>query len=345
MILSIIVPTYNVEKYIGNCLDSLLNQDLDKKVYEIIVINDGSTDDSGSIVNNYAKLHENIFTYHQKNMGLSASRNKGISLARGEYIYFIDSDDYIASNTLGYIISLLKQYNLDILCSQVKVTRSLTIHEADNLHSIISEHIEVLDGITYIATHNYLNNAWYYFINKKFLEKTGLVFPEGRFVEDANFTAKLFSCATKISSTSIDFYRYYIRPNSIMRNKSKDHLKKMVNDYEKNIMDFNTQIEKIKTIDHPKKVDCLKRLITRQQSFVFFMLVRCLKLRLPFKEIASIIDRLEKSGNYPINKFIGEDYNKVSYKILVPILNNKNLLYLFLIANSLFKFPSSLFKE
>jgi hypothetical protein len=130
-----------------------------------------------------------------------------------------------------------------------------------------------------------------------------------------------------------------------MRSKSKDHLKKLVNDYEANIMEFNTQIEKIKTIDHPNKIDCLKRLIARQQSFVFFMLVRCLKLRLTYKEIVSIIERLEKSGNYPINNFIGEDYDKVSYKILVPILNNKYLLRLFLIPNSLFRFPASLFKE
>lgn len=101
--MSVVVPVYNTEKYIANCLDSLLNQDIGKNEYEIICINDGSTDNSLAILQEYAEKHENIVLIDKPNGGVAAARNLGMEKARGEYIWFVDADDWVARNCLGII--------------------------------------------------------------------------------------------------------------------------------------------------------------------------------------------------------------------------------------------------
>lgn len=100
MKLSIIIPTYNVQDYLERCISSCLNQNIDINSYEIIVVNDGSQDKSLSIAQKLAAVYNNISIISQSNAGLSAARNKGLSLAQGEYVWFIDADDAIKTNSL-----------------------------------------------------------------------------------------------------------------------------------------------------------------------------------------------------------------------------------------------------
>lgn len=118
--LSIIVPVYNAEKYLKQCLDSLLEQDVGKDEYEIICINDGSTDGSMDILQVYAKNDVRIKVIDKCNEGVSRARNLGIDRARGEYIWFVDADDWIARNCLGYIFEILRLEDLGTL----HITRS-----------------------------------------------------------------------------------------------------------------------------------------------------------------------------------------------------------------------------
>jgi len=111
ILLSIIVPVYNTEKYISTCLDSLLEQDIDKNSYEIICVNDGSTDSSLSILQEYKQKHENILLINKPNGGVSSARNAGLHAAKGNYIWVIDSDDWIARNCLGVIAQAINTYN------------------------------------------------------------------------------------------------------------------------------------------------------------------------------------------------------------------------------------------
>ena len=112
--LSIIIPVYNVEKYISRCLDSLLDQDLHTSDYEIIVVNDGSNDKSLEIAQSYAR-NNNVIIIDQKNGGVGNARNSGLMAARGNYVYFIDPDDYLISNCLNKLVTSCEANNLDIL--------------------------------------------------------------------------------------------------------------------------------------------------------------------------------------------------------------------------------------
>ena len=114
-ILSFIVPVYNAEKYLRCCLDSLLEQDVPKEEYEILCINDGSKDGSLHILQEYAEKYENVIVIDKPNEGVSATRNLGIEKAQGEYIWFIDADDWIARNCLGYIFDIIKKHNVGVV--------------------------------------------------------------------------------------------------------------------------------------------------------------------------------------------------------------------------------------
>ena len=115
MKLSIIVPVYNVADYLAKCLDSLLAQDLPQNEYEIIVVNDGSTDNSVDIAQQYADKYANITLINQANQGLSGARNTGIKQAKGDYIQFVDSDDYLEDNVLGGLMKQVENDDLDVL--------------------------------------------------------------------------------------------------------------------------------------------------------------------------------------------------------------------------------------
>ena len=114
-IISLIAPAYNVEKYIEACVHSCENQDLPRDSYEIIIVNDGSTDSTYSTIERLSGVYENIRIVTQKNQGLSVARNNGFKLARGKYVWFIDSDDCISSNCLGKCLEIMERDDLDAL--------------------------------------------------------------------------------------------------------------------------------------------------------------------------------------------------------------------------------------
>jgi glycosyltransferase involved in cell wall biosynthesis len=325
--LSIIVPTYNVEKYLANCLGSLIHQDVPIEDYEILVINDGSTDSSPQIAESFEQKYDQIKVFHQDNQGLSAARNEGLRRARGKFIYFIDSDDYIAYNTLGYALKLMKEYDLEVLGLGVMHTTDLDIHQAKNHEVIDKEEIEITDGITFIARNPFLNNVWWYLIKREYLLETGLTFPIGRYFEDCTFTATLLTEGKRIGNSSLDFYRYVIRPDSIMTRRSKDHAMKQIADHEKNIYEFQPILDKVSCLPHKDSDSCLARLKARQHSFVFFMLILCYRCQLSKEVVAPIIERLSKFGAYPINKEFINDFNNLAYSQMRFIMNRKFLLY------------------
>lgn len=176
MFISFIVPVYNVEKYLPECLDSLLDQDIPKEDYEIICVNDGSTDGSMSILQNYAQKYSNIRIIDQENGGICVARNTGVDAARGEYIWFVDSDDFIQRNCLGDLKRLAEKTQCDRVSFGVYSFREMLSEEELN---------EVKQGR--LLTNTGLNNiaVWNNLFRLLHLKKYDLRFhPELRYAED-----------------------------------------------------------------------------------------------------------------------------------------------------------------
>ncbi len=311
--LSIIIPMYNVEQYIIQCLSSLYNQSISISDYEIIVIDDGSTDSSYNIAKEFSKDHTNLEIYRFKNAGLSEARNRGLKHAKGEYIFFIDSDDYIANNILHKLIECVINYSLDILEFKWIRTKSRDLYDSKLVDN--SFDIKVLDGKQYIE------NTWIHdsvctsFYRHEFLKKYNASFIKGRLMEDMIFNAKLIPKAKKVAYYPFDVYRYIINPNSIWTTTKPAAYRKAIYDFIFMINEFSNLIDKFE--DEGINTSILK---SKRQLMLFNTFKRILKSDLNNTEINEIIKDLKKRQLYPLNKYKG---NEKYRKLLISVFNHK----------------------
>lgn len=233
MKLSIIVPVYNVADYLAKCLDSLLVQDLPQNEYEIIVVNDGSTDNSGDIAQQYADKYANITLINQANQGLSGARNTGIKCAKGDYIQFVDSDDYLEANVLGELMEQVKKDELDVLrfnYENVNENDEIINPNKDPKHFVDFSN-EVVDGLTFL--NNKLGPACYavqFIIKKKLLIDNNIIFKSGIYFEDVEWTPRMLLKASRVASTGSVVYYYLVREGSITKAVNKDKQRKVLED-------------------------------------------------------------------------------------------------------------------
>lgn len=217
---SIIIPVYNVEEYIKKCLDSVFAQT--EKDFEVIVVNDGTKDNSMDIVKNYE-----VKMINQENKGLSAARNKGVKEAKGEYIIFLDSDDYIEKNLLQEIKKSLKN-DPDLVRFQIKekYPDKEIKYEESPFTGLTGE-----DAFTKISNYHFVENAWCYAIKRKYYLKEKFKFKEGSIHEDFGLIPLVIIKSSRVNSIPYIGYNYIQRQGSIMSNKNYDKIKKRVNDF------------------------------------------------------------------------------------------------------------------
>lgn len=324
MQLSIIIPCYNMEHYLPECLDSLFQQNIELSDFEVIIVNDESKDDTLQIAKAYAEKHQNIKVIDKKNAGVGAARNSGFDIASGQYIYFLDPDDYLAEKTLPTLIGLMEKNNLDILTFNSKSVVQKRYPVSDDTVET-TQRLDVKDGISYIASRKHRNEIWWYLIDRQFMLSTGIRFIEGKWMEDAILTSELFCKAKRMAHVDLDVHRYRILPTSAMRNKTPEHYNKVIYD---NANAAHVYDELMKSIpEHHKNAKaCINRLKTRQQSFVFFLMIRLMKSDISVKKIPKMLKGFEKIDAYPLQKFLGEDYKGVGYSFLVFVFNRKPLI-------------------
>lgn len=237
MKLSIIVPIYNVEKYLERCILSLLNQDIPKNDYEIIMVNDGSTDSSYDIAQELAKESDNIILLTQENQGLSGARNTGMKLAKGDYLMFVDSDDYIEQNILSCILSFVQEKQLDI-CNY-----KMVVDKADG-HIIHFNKSKFADGNTYNGKELLLKgmamtSVTFGVYSAKFLRDSQITFTPKILHEDIDFNMKVYPHAKRVMYMDLDVYHYCVTTGSILRSEDlhkRIHLMKSKFDVAANVL-------------------------------------------------------------------------------------------------------------
>lgn len=231
--LSIIVPVYNVSKYLAKCLDSLICQDLKPEEYEIIVVNDGSTDNSEEISRQYEEKYSNIKVVRQENQGLSGARNTGIKLANGKYIQFVDSDDYLEPNVLKTLIDKMETDNLDVLrFNYQNVNETYEVYEPYKEHKpYVDYRDEVCDGLTFLTERlGYACYAVQFLINSDLLKNEGNAFKSGIYFEDTEWTPRILTQAKRVTSTDLMVYNYLLRQGSITNSVSIEKKRKVLED-------------------------------------------------------------------------------------------------------------------
>lgn len=228
--LSIIVPIYRVEQYLRKCVDSLLAQAYED--YEIILVDDGSPDACPQICDSYAAAYKNIHVVHRENGGLSAARNSGIEVAKGEYIMFVDSDDYIELNVLKGLLSQVKRDNLDVLRYRLQYVNPqyevFNPYKSDPFKG--NDYSEIpTDGITFLNTRmSTACYAWAFVIKRELLD--GCIFTPCIYFEDTDWTPRMLCKAKRVASTKTVVYNYLMREGSITNAVNRSKQKKVLDD-------------------------------------------------------------------------------------------------------------------
>lgn len=211
-LISVIVPVYKVEKYLGRCIESLINQTYTR--LEIILVDDGSTDKCSQLCDEWSGKDARIKSVHKRNGGLSDARNAGMPLAAGEYISFIDSDDYVSNDYFEVMLNTLVSENSDIVeCSVVKFYEDNHFEEYhDDLKATSYSAVDGLSGL--IAEEPFHQHVW----NKMYKADItlGIPFPFGKLNEDEFWTYQIFGRANRVTKINKTMYFYFQRAESIM---------------------------------------------------------------------------------------------------------------------------------
>lgn len=228
--ISVIVPVYNVEKYVGNCIRSILAQTF--RDFELIVVNDGTKDGSMQVVDDLAKEYPNtIKIIHQENAGLSAARNTGLKYASGKYIIFVDSDDTIAPEMFQMLYERAETYHSDlVMCAFESVNE-----KGERLSAIYETMLEADSAFTVKENRAVLlcqNAAWNKLYRRDLIEKYHLLFTPGVWYEDFRFTKKYLLYAQNIVYCDQLLYRYLIREGSIMTSMASKRNMEIVEAFE-----------------------------------------------------------------------------------------------------------------
>lgn len=230
---SFIVPVYNTEKYLKKCLDSLVNQTY--KDFEIIVVNDGSTDKSSSIISKYQKKYKNIIVIDKENEGLSMARNRGVQKSSGKYIIFVDSDDYVSNKLLEEVDKKID--DSDILRFQI-ATEDEEYTKINEYHEEEFESMCGYDAFKYLSSYHFVEPAWCYVIRKNYYIENKFSFKKGVYHEDFGLIPYVIYKARKVKSVDFIGYYYIQRNGSIMNN----------NDYKKTVKKAFDMLEQYKTM-------------------------------------------------------------------------------------------------
>ncbi|WP_294404622.1 glycosyltransferase family 2 protein [uncultured Clostridium sp.] len=214
---SVIVPIYNVEKYLRKCIDSLINQTI--KDIEIILVNDGSPDNSRAICEEYAEADKRIKIINKENGGLSSARNAGFNEAESDYILFVDSDDWINKNMIEILLNEIKKNNADIVQCRYANVIDENVDESIN-EKVASKIIDNIDALRNLYKNDsYLETVvtWNKLYKKSLFD--GIKFPEGKLNEDEFTTHKLLFKCKKIVLIDAKLYYYRKTPDSITNSK------------------------------------------------------------------------------------------------------------------------------
>lgn len=292
MTLSIIIPVYNVEKFIHKCLQSIVNQNLSDAEYEVIIVNDGTKDNSQTIIDKFTQLHRNFRSFITENNGPSAARNFGVKKAKGDYIFFIDSDDYLIENTLPTLLDTAKKHTSDLISFGFQLVNEdeKTLTTVYNKSSGDVQYCE-----DFINEHTIIANVWRYFFKREIIINNGIEFIKGIYHEDESFTCTYISFCKTIVNLNLVVYNYLQRANSIISTKDTAQVIKKIND-------LLIVCSSLKDLIHRSNISKKMKvgLSKKHEQLLVSVFLRMKKDKLEKSEVNSLIGIMRAKGDYPI---------------------------------------------
>lgn len=334
---SIIIPIYNVENYLIRCLESVNDQTFED--FEVILLNDGSTDRSGQIAKEYCETHPRFLYFEHTNIGLGPSRNRGIELATGEYMMFVDSDDYLKVDAIENLLESIQSTMADLSCGNFEMVfdnhtdnypiKAIKKNESINLESLSLQDFAKKYYLT--GVHGY--HCWTKIYRRKFIIDNGILFGDNNeiFAEDNHFLLELILKKPKISYINDIVYNYYQRSTSIM------------NSYKVNLVE--RQMKMIEILDNENKN-------SRDEFFTFMLspltietiIMEALNLKNEVNQYSLLEDSMAKLRGYELffealdvfldNK-IYQEYRKRSKRIFLLVISLLEKHHLIKLSNKL----------
>lgn len=314
ILLSIIIPVYNVELYLKECLDSIfLHQKISREI-EVIAVNDGSTDRSGEILNEYKKQHDFIL-FDQENKGLSCARNSGIKTAKGKYLLFMDSDDCFMPDALDQILSYLAKTDAELIEFNYKV-----LNPAEPKLKLKYKCPAIVSGsgqevfCAWEKSGFYRPMVWTKAVSRKMIVLNQLYFYPGIYHEDEEWSPKVFAHAGCVCYLPLELYVYRIREGSTMSKKTRKHYMDMlivIDSLCKFTSSENLSVQYIGSLQ-------------RYLSFLYFSLIKGIRISGEYDR--QLISALEKRET--LIKFSADFHRKYLYRYLINIFGIK-IFYMF----------------
>lgn len=217
MFLSVIIPVYNTESYLQNCFNSLYNQDIDNEDYELIVVNDGSTDSSLQIIEENKERFAHFTLFNQKNSGQSVARNNALKAAQGQYIWFVDSDDFIEPYCLGTIRQILNRFLPDVFAFCADDVFKKGNVQRQHYHDYKPD--SIIPGLKFLTLWQYRNCVPFYLFQRNFFQKYSFCFKEGIIHEDNELLPQIFYRAKQVYLYDKILYHINLSEFSTMRSE------------------------------------------------------------------------------------------------------------------------------
>ncbi|MCJ7651855.1 MAG: glycosyltransferase [Candidatus Lokiarchaeota archaeon] len=344
-LVSIIIPVYNTGGYLAKCLESVINQTYRR--IEIILIDDGSSDNSGKICDEYANHDDRIYVIHQENQGVSVTRNVGINKSKGKYIAFIDSDDWIESKMIEVMVSNAENYDGDaVICGYYeygyyKNDKNKKVKFFPVKEMKVCEKNIFLEELLKISHVDYYNSPWNKLFSRKIIIENKLQYnPEIAFFEDLIFNLGFFNNTKRVILVKDELYNHRV---DVTDSLTKKYIKEM----------WDIQLCLLKKY---KKIYINAGLFRMNVKKINAFVIKCFKLTISHRimyDISPYKVKLEYMKKIINHKEIEEIINNVDVtdrfsSVIVWCLKNKQyniLLLLFIIKNYLFKNMNNLFKK
>jgi len=307
---------YNGEEYIAECIHSVEEQKLNSYDFEIIVVDDGSTDEGTKIVRGLKKVYNNIILLQQKNQGLGKSRNNGVNVAKGEWIHFVDCDDRIPNNSYQLILNQLEILNQNGFLPDVVSFKTQTLVGGKRLHPFISTNQIQFKGpfFDYVNIYGFRTPAWGYWIRKSFWEVMGVRFSSMSYAEDVMFNVEMFhNYNNQICVFDTIAYNHIERKNSITTNQSVTKLSQAIKD----MAEINQFVEEMMNRSKYSRHVFIQpfRLLSQPA------LARLMAGKFTIKERKDLIRYCSDRGLFPLQNLINSKVMKLgNYLIRHPFL-------------------------